>query len=147
MNSQPSSSNKIIFQDSVIDELTSQDTIPDIKYQDIIYYMHNINKIIESKDQIHIDFLKALSEMNSLYWLFDNWIGFENQRTKETLQFIRTKQDYWYAEVLIGSGKEWDGYLWHCYSESKSIIDMLQLFFEEAPWFEMLPWNMTRVKK
>ena len=147
MNSQPSSSNKIIFQDSVIDELTSQDTIPDIKYQDIIYYMHNINKIIESKDQIHIDFLKALSEMNSLYWLFDNWIGFENQRTKETLQFIRTKQDYWYAEVLIRSGKEWDGYLWHCYSESKSIIDMLQLFFEEAPWFEMLPWNMTRVKK
>ena len=147
MNSKSSLSNKIIFQDPVTDELTSQDTISDIKYQDITYYMHNINKVIESKDQIHIDFLKALSEMNSLDWMFDNWIGFKNQITNETLQFIRTKQDYWYAEVLIGSGKEWDGYLWHCYSEPKSIIDMLRQFFEEEPWFEMLPWKMTRVKK
>ena len=146
MNSQSSSSKRIILQDPVTDELINQDTVSDIKYQDIIYYMHNTTKVVESKNQIHIDFLKAMAEMNSLDWIFDNWIGFVNQRTKENIQFIRTKQDYWYAEFLIGSGKEWDGYLWHCYSESKPIIDMLGQFFEETTWFGMLPWKMTRVK-
>ena len=146
MKSHSSSSKKIILQDLISDELINQDTVSDIKYQDIIYYIHNTTKVVESKERIHLDFLKAMSEMNSLDWTFDNWIGFVNQRKKENLQFIRKKKDYWYAEVLIRSGKEWDGYLWKCYSESKPIIDMMRLFFEEVPWFGMLPWKMTRVK-
>ena len=141
-------SKQIIIQSILSDELTRQDTTPDVKYQDIIYYMHNLDKTVESKNEIHIDFLKAMSEMNDLDWKYEkNYIGFVNQRTKQTLQFIRVEEDKWYAEVLIGSGKDWDGYVWHCYSDSKPILDMMRLFFEEVTWFEMLPWKMTRIKQ
>ena len=148
MNPQASSSNKIIFQDSTTDELVDQDLMADIKYQDIIYYMHNTNKVVKSKDQIHIDFLKAASEMNYLDYTFKpNYIGFKNQRTNECVQFIRQGQDKWYAEVPILHGKGWDGYAWCSYSDSKTIVNMIRLFFEEVLWFGMISWKMRRFKK
>ena len=148
MNSRPSSSKKIILQDPITDELTSQDTGSDIKYQDIIYYMQNPDKVVESKDQIHIDFLKAMPEMNNLDFTFErNYIGFENKRTNECVQFIRKEQDKWYAEVPILHGKDWDGYAWCSYSDSKTITNMLRLFFEEVLWFGMLSWKMRRFNK
>jgi len=148
LNSQPSSSNKIILQDPVTDDLTNQDTMSDVKYQNITYYMHNHNKIVESKDKIQIDFLNGMSEMNDLDWKYKmNYIGFKNHRTNDCVQFIRQGQDKWYAEVLICSGKDWDGYTWSCYSNSEKIVSMMRLFFEEIPWFGMLSWKMRRFNK
>ena len=147
MNSQPLYSKKIILQDLVTNELTVQDTVSDIKYQDIIYYMQNTTKVVESRDQIYIDFLKAVSEMNNLDYTFEcNYIGFVNQRTNECVQFIRQGQDKWYAEVPIMHGKGWDGYAWCSYSDSKTIVNMMRLFFEEVLWFGMLSWKMRRFK-
>jgi len=141
------SSKQIIRQDTVTDELTKQEIEPDVKYQDIVYYMNNGNKVVESKDNIHIDFLKAMSEMDNIDWKYEmNYIGFANQRTEECTQFIRLGQDKWYAEVLIGYGRRWNGYVWSNYSDSKTIGNMLRLFFEEVPWFGMLSWKMRRFK-
>jgi len=140
-------SNQNVLQENVIDELTQQDTEADVKYQDITYYMHSKDKTIDSQEHIHIDFLKAMSEMSDLDWNYEkNYIGFDNKRTDETVQFIRQGQDKWYAEVIIGSGKNWDGYTWSCYSDSKTITNMLRLFFEEVSWFGMLSWKMRRFK-
>jgi len=148
LNSQPSTSNKIIFQDPVTDELTSQYTIPDIKYQDITYYKDNDGKIVLGKDKIPIDFIKATSEMNNLDWKYEfNYIGFENQKSNECVQFIRKEQDRWYAEVPIRRDNYWDGYVWCCQSDSKTILSMMRLFFEEVPWFGMLSWKMRRFNK
>ena len=128
-------------------EITDQNTISDIKYQDIHYYMLSREKTIESVDHIHIDFFKALSEMNALDWNYEkNYIGFVNNRTNECVQFIRQGEDKWYAEVPIFTGIVWDGYTWSCYSDSKSIFNTLQLFFDEVIWFHSLPWKMRRFK-
>ena len=141
------SPNQIAVQSIVNDELSKQDTIPDVKYQDITYYMHSKDKTVDSRKHIHIDFLKAMSEMNDLDWKYEkNYIGFYNKRTDETVQFIRQGQDKWYAEVLIRSGKNWDGYTWSCYSNFEPISNMLRLFFEEVSWFGMLSWKMRRFK-
>ncbi len=141
------SSNKIIIQNTAADELTKQEIESDVKYQDITYHMYDKSKTVDSKDHIHIDFLKAMSEMSGLDWNYEkNYIGFINKRTTETVQFIRQGQDKWYAEVLIHSGKNWDGYTWSCYSESRPISDMMRLFFEETSWMGTLSWKMRRFK-
>lgn len=126
-------------------ETTNQNSMSDVKYQDITYYMHSREKTIQSNDHIHIDFFKALYEMNNLDWNYEkNYIGFENNRTNECVQFIRKEEDKWYADVPVMRGN-WEGYVWYCYSDSKSVFDMMQLFFEEVIWFTMLDWKLRRI--
>ena len=136
-----------ILQETTISELIKQDTDADVKYQDIIYHMDNTNKTVCSKDQTHIDFFKAMYEMKNLDWKYENnYIAFDNKRTNEYVQFIRLEQNKWYADIPIKDGKDWDGYTWSCYSDSKTIVSMMRLFFEEVSWFPMLPWKMRRFK-
>ena len=124
-----------------------QGSVTDVKYQDITYYMKNPNKVVESKDNIPIDFLKATSEMNDLDWNYEwNYIGFVNNKKLECVQFIRQEEEKWYAEVPIRLGKGWDGYAWCGYSDIETITNMMRLFFEEVPWFGMLSWKMRRFK-
>ena len=128
-------------------ELEKLDIKSDVKYQDITYYMKNPNKVVEAKDNIPIDFLKATSEMNDLDWNYEwNYIVFANNRKSECVQFIRQGEKKWYAEVPIRSGKGWDGYSWCGYSDIETITNMMRLFFEEVPWFGMLSWKMRRFK-
>ena len=138
---------QIVTERVVTNELNIQEQEIGIKFQDILYYMQNIDKIIQSKDNIPIDFLKAMSEMENLDYTYEyNYIGFKNQRTNECVQFIRQGHDKWYAEVPIMHGKGWDGYAWCSYSDSKTIVNMMRLFFEEVLWFGMLSWKMRRFK-
>ena len=117
------------------------------KYQDITYYKCDNNEIIKDKDKIHIDFLKAMHEMEGLDWTTRNYIGFSNNRTRECVQFKRLDKEKWYAESPIIIGTSWNGYSWISESDGKSVSNMLRLFFEEVPWFEMIRWKMTRLKK
>ena len=129
-------------------ELQKTYTVSDVKYQDITYYIYDSTKSVESKDRVSIDFLKAVNEMEDLDYRFErNFIGFENNKTDECVQFIRQGEDKWYAEVPINNGKNWEGYAWASYSDSKTVTDMLKLFFEEVPWFGMLSWKMRRFKR
>jgi len=128
-------------------ELSFQDTITDVKYQDIIYYMDNKTKVVKQKQHVQIDFLKAVSEMNKMNWNYKmNFIGFDNKAKHECVQFIRQGIDKWYAEVPINFGYKWEGYAWCSYSNSQKITEMVKLFFEEVPWFGMLSWKMRRFK-
>jgi len=148
LNFQPIFPNQIVIQDNISDRLTKQNMMSDTKYQDIIYHMHNIDKTVESKEKIHIDFLKAMNEMEKIDWKYvRNYIGFTNERTEECIQFVRVEKDKWYAEALIGHGKDWKGYVWYNYSNSKTLVNMLRLFFEEVSWFGMLSWKLKRLRK
>jgi hypothetical protein len=128
-------------------ELSKQDTVSDVKFQNITYHMDNSDKTISWKEHAQIDFLKAMNEMKNLDWNYDNnYITFVNNKTNECVQFGRKSEDDWYAEVPINGGVNWDGYAWSCDTNSKPIMDMLRLYFEEVPWFGMLSWKMRRFK-
>jgi len=115
--------------------------------QYITYYKQNGNDIIEAKDCVLIDFIKAMNEMENLNWNLFNHIGFVNHKRNENLQFIREGFDNWYADVPIDDGVNWGGYCWGAYSDNKTISNMMRLFFEEVEWFGMLEWKMRRVKQ
>ena len=135
---------KNIFQ---IQELQRQGEIQNVKYQNIIYFMNNPGKSVDSKSNTSIDFLMAMSEMKSLDYTSNYYfIGFVNKKTNECLQFKRRTKDDWYAEVIINRGKGWDGYCWCANSKIDAISNMLRLFFEEVPWFGMLSWKLRRFK-
>lgn len=134
-----------VLQKNISDETFIQKTHSDVRFQDIIYYMHDRNKTVENKV---IDLFKAICEMQKLDWRYSpNYIGFTNNNTQENVQFCRTEQDKWYAEILIRPNGKWNGYVWCCYSEFKTIGNMLELFFEEAPWSQTLSWKLKRIGK
>ena len=138
---------QIIIQE-ILDKISEkQESITDVKFQNIIYFMNNIDKTVNSKSNIPIDFLTAMSEMESLDYTSNNhFIGFVNKKTNECLQFKRRTKDDWYAEVIINHGKGWDGYYWCANSKIDAISNMLRLFFEEVSWFDMISWKMRRFK-
>ena len=128
-------------------ESTKQETIADVKYQNIIYYMDNKFKTVSQEQNMQIDFVKAASEMSRLNCNYiKNFIGFDNLTKHECVQFIRQGQDKWYVEAPIRYGITWDGFAWSSYSDSKTVTDLLRLFFEEVPWFGMISWKMMRFK-
>ena len=128
-------------------EISKQETVADVKYQNIIYYMDNKIKKVSQKQKAQIDFVKATSEMGELDWNYEeNFIGFDNLAKHECVQFMRQGHDRWYAEAPIGYGVAWDGYAWCSYSDSKTATDLIRLFFEEVPWFGMLSWKMRRFR-
>ena len=86
--------------------------------------------------------------MEKLDDTFDrNFIGFQNYSTGEYVQLVRLGYDSWYADVPIKDRNNWEGYLWAGYGNTKTITDMLKLFFEEVSWFDSLSWKMRRYKQ
>ena len=131
-------------------ELDSQklETVTDVKFQNIIYYYWDGKKEVKLNQQVKIDFLGAVNEMEKLDHKFEkNFIGFQNCSTGEYVQFIRLDYDSWYADVPINDHNNWEGYLWAGYADTKSITDMLKLFFEEVSWFNSISWKMRRIMR
>ena len=118
----------------------------DVKFQNIIYYCWDGKKAVNQNQQVKIDFLGAVNKMKNLNHKFErNFIGFQNSCTGEYVQFVRLGHDSWYADVPIKDQNNWEGYLWAGYADTKSITDMLKLFFEELPWFNSISWKMRRI--
>ena len=121
------------------------ETTTDVKFQNIIYYYWDGKRTVEQSQQVRIDFLDAVNEMKNLDHTFErNFIGFQNCSTGEYVQLVRLGYDSWYADVPIKDRNNWEGYLWAGYGDTKSITDMLKLFFEEVSWFDSLSWKMRR---
>ena len=121
------------------------ETETDVKFQNIIYYYWDGKKSVNQNQQVKIDFLGAVSEMEKIDYTFDrNFIGFQNCSTGEYVQLVRLGYDSWYADVPIKDRNNWEGYLWAGYGNTKTITDMLKLFFEEVSWFDSIPWKMRR---
>ena len=124
--------------------ITQQESLQDIKYQDIIYYKNNSDEYVSGMDLRPIEFLSAMSEMEQMDWKFSkNYIGF-SKKGDDSLLFRRKNHTKWSAEVPIFDGEKWTGYGWFAYSDSKTISDTLRLYFEKVPWFGMLSWKMGK---
>lgn len=148
MKLQSTLSNQISIQENISNKLTKQDTISDIRYQDITYYKKDRHECISPLDEIQIDFVKAVSEMEKLDWTFeDNRIVFTNKRTNETIMFVKEGEDKWYVEHPVFLDDVWSGYRWISHSDRKTISNLMNMFFEEMPWFGMISWIVRRSKK
>ena len=117
----------------------------DEKFQSITYY-----KCVDSCSvrDAPIDFLGAMREMETLpvATKMDRFIGFVNRRNGENVQFLRRGDDDWYVDVPINGGSSWDGYYWGGTADSKTVAELLRLFFEEMPWFGMVSFTMRRYR-
>ena len=115
------------------------------KLQAITYYKSVDNYHIRD---VPVDFLGAMREMETLPVATGpyRFIGFENRRNGDNVQFIRMGRDRWYVDVPIDGGRGWDGYYWGAKTDTRAASDLLRLFFEEMPWFGMLPFTMRRYR-
>ena len=125
------------------DSKTDQGT----RTQDISYFKVDGKVSIGMKRHVPIDWPRARSEMTSLgYGGYDHFIGFENNRTLEMIQFAHYDADGWYADVPIDSRRsDWRGFVWGCRTDTEAVLNTVELFFEDLPWFDSLPFTMRRV--
>ena len=141
--------NNLKEQHTLLDPQLDAKSAEDVKYQDIIYYKYDGRENIKSNDNIHIDFLRAMSEMKNMPSCVNSndhyFIGFDNKKMGDIIQFIRLNENKWYADVPIRAGLDWDGYYWGCKIDTETLASILCLFFEEAGWFRMMDgWTMRR---
>ena len=137
---------KRLIQTQIQSDSQKLETTTDVKFQNIIYYYWDGKKTVTQNQQVRIDFLGAVSEMEKLDYTFEkNFIGVQYCSTGEYVQLVRLGKDSWYADVPIKDRNNWEGYLWAGYGNTKSITDMLKLFFEEVSWFDSIPWKMRRI--
>jgi len=136
---------KRLIQTQIESDSQKLETTTDVKFQNIIYYYWDGKKTVKQNQQVKIDFLGAVSEMEKLDHTFEkNFIGFQNCSTGEYVQLVRLDYDSWYADVPIKDRGNWEGYFWAGYGNTKTITDMLKLFFEEVSWFDSISWKMRR---
>lgn len=117
-----------------------------IKYQDISYFKQDGKISVGMRKMVPTDFQRANSEISSLgHGWYHHFIGFRNNRTAELVQFSHYEEGKWYADVPIYHGTGWEGYVWGCRTDMKSVLNTAGLFFEELPWFDSLQFMMNRM--
>lgn len=117
-----------------------------VEYQDITYWKYTATETVHGTSSTPIDLQKALHETQKLSQPGDI-IGFTNGKNKDAINFVFQGHDSWYVEVPIFDKPEWDGYFWNANSDTKTVLDVIRLFFDELEWFDMLGFKMGRNDK
>lgn len=114
------------------------------KHQNITYELVNGARHVKERP---VDLAGALREMDGLKHGIENFMCLTNHDAAKEgfVQFLRLGDDWWYADIPIDKGSDWSGYVWGCETATRPLVDTLRLFFEDAPWFGVLPWTMRRV--
>ena len=117
----------------------------DVSHPKFTYYRNNRHHSVSDKPA---DFLKAIDELMGLDWNYkSNYLGIDNHNKGQTIQFSRLEKDKWYVEVLLKAKGKWTGYVIWCYSDYEQIEFMLDLFFLELNWDDVMNWEFKEVKK
>lgn len=123
-----------------------------LKQTDVIFTYFKTNKgiTITAKDNIVIELYDAIKESSNLevYSRYNGYpyIGFVNNNTKETIQFIRSSDDEWYAEspMINRASNHWEGWSRKAYGTWEQVKTTLELFFNEEPWTTVFDWKVTK---
>ena len=125
-----------------LQKLRQREIVSDPKFT---YYRNDGHHSLSGKP---VDFLKAIGELMGLDWNYkSNYLGIDNHQTGQTIQFVRLEKDKWYVEVLLKVKGKWTGYVIWCYSDYEQIELVLELFFEELGWDDVMTWEFKEVKK
>jgi hypothetical protein len=119
----------------------------EIKYQNIIHCMINRNKRVRYRDQVPIDFVKAVSELKNLDHMYrENGISFINLKDNSNLFCSRMREDKWCVQTPVLIDGVYKGYQWTSYPDTDSMINTVRLFFEELDWMNTQDWQSIRWK-
>jgi hypothetical protein len=125
-----------------LDDSISVLTDDDIKYQDFEYTLINRDRVVFLEDHKKIDFTLALKELNDLDWtLFKNGISIYNNKLNENIFCHRVNENAWWVLTPIKLDGVWTGHEWAASTDTETLIGVLELFFEEMPWFKGLIWK------
>lgn len=113
------------------------------RHQNITYELVNGPRHVRDRP---IDLAGALGEMDGLLHGVENFMCLTDHDAARDgfVQFLRLGDDRWYADIPIHMGRDWSGYVWGCETATRPLVDTLRLFFEQAPWFGVLPWTMRK---
>ena len=114
------------------------------KYQNITYWKHGKFETVSGLEFIPINVEKAISEAQNLLPEYEEGIGFTNGRNKDAIHFIRKGKNYWRATVPVFTREKWDGYYYQASSNTKGVMDVIRLFFDELDWFGMLGFKLRQ---
>lgn len=114
------------------------------KYQNITYWKHGKFETVSGLEFIPISVEKAISKAQDLLPEYEEGIGFTNGGNKDAIHFIRKGKNYWRATVPVFTRREWDGYYYQASSDTKGVMDVIRLFFDELDWFGMLDFKLRR---
>ncbi len=116
----------------------------DEEYQKITYWKHGEFETVSGLKFTPIDLQKALHETEKLLEKYHESIGFSNGRNKDAIHITRNAKDQWAVQCPIFTRDEWDGYYWRTTTNTKKILDVIRLFFDELEWFDMLDFKMDK---
>ena len=119
----------------------------DAAHQNITYWKHGKFVYVHALRFVPIDLQKALRETEELLHEYSESIGFSNGRNKDAISITRIADDQWDVEVPVFTRDQWDGYWWRASTDTKKIMDVIKMFFEELEWFGMLDFKMGRRSK
>jgi len=113
------------------------------KHQNITYSLVNGPRHVRERP---IDLAGALREMDGLSHGTENFMQLTNHDAARDgyVQFLRLGDAWWYADIPIHAANDWTGYVWGCETPTRPLADTLRLFFEDVPWFGVLPWTMRK---
>ena len=117
----------------------------DVVPRKIIYWKYGKFETIGNKDTVTIDREKALRETEKLLWEHKESIGFSNSRTVDAIHITRVKEDVWLVEVPIIAKRKEDRGPWHAVTDTRRIMDVIKMFFDELEWFGMLDFKKIPV--
>jgi hypothetical protein len=109
--------------------------------------MVNRNKRVRYRDQVQINFAKAVNELKSLDYTYrENGISFINLKDNSNLFCSRMKAEKWFVQTPVLIDGIYNGYQWTSYPDTESMIHTVRLFFEEVSWFRTLDWKAIKWK-
>jgi len=113
------------------------------RHQSITYELVNGARHVKDRP---IGLSGALREMDGLTHGIENFMCLTNHGAARDgfVQFLRLGDDRWYADIPIIKDNDWSGYVWGCETATRPLADTLRLFFEDVPWFGVLPWTMRK---
>jgi len=125
--------------------IPKQDEEEKTDFQLITYYKNDGVKIVKGEANVPIGYFKAKNEIPKInYNITDNYIGFHNHKTGQTLQMVRMAEDLWYVENLPGS-INFQGWIWFHETDTQSVLNLVKLFFDEAEWFDTVNWILKKI--
>lgn len=124
---------------------TDSEQAEDVTYSDIVYFTGDDGKNIKNRPiglEHAARLLAGLPPPSSERW--GPFIGFVRTTTNETLQYLRSAPEVWYAEVPVDPGANWKGYYLGVRTGLETATEILKRFFYGQDYLQPAEFRMNQ---